>query len=125
MLDKNQIGQNPRRNRRTSTPAIEPAVVATPPAPARSPWAFGSADDYDATGILAGVDLSASLYWWMPDLYTSPMAPPGEPQGETQPGIAAAAELHASTGTAAEPGERGSRSGQAARRPGSRSPAAA
>jgi hypothetical protein len=30
---------------------------------------FVSAEDFDATGILAGVDPCASNYWWMPELY--------------------------------------------------------
>jgi len=33
---------------------------------------FASPEDYDATGILAGVDPCESCYWWMPELYTSP-----------------------------------------------------
>jgi hypothetical protein len=30
---------------------------------------FVSAEDFDATGILTGVDTCASNYWWMPELY--------------------------------------------------------
>jgi hypothetical protein len=30
---------------------------------------FVSAEDFDATGILTGVDACASSYWWMPELY--------------------------------------------------------
>ena len=30
---------------------------------------FISAEDFDATGILAGVDPCESRYWWMPELY--------------------------------------------------------
>jgi hypothetical protein len=30
---------------------------------------FVSADDFDATGVLAGMDPSESRYWWMPELY--------------------------------------------------------
>lgn len=32
---------------------------------------FVSAEDFDATGILTGVDACASSYWWMPELYGS------------------------------------------------------
>jgi hypothetical protein len=32
---------------------------------------FASAEDYDATGILAGVDPCESRYWWMPELHAS------------------------------------------------------
>lgn len=28
-----------------------------------------AAEDFDATGILTGMDPSASRYWWMPELY--------------------------------------------------------
>lgn len=30
---------------------------------------FVSADDFDATGVLSGMDPSESRYWWMPELY--------------------------------------------------------
>ena len=30
---------------------------------------FVSAEDFDATGVLAGVDPCESRYWWMPELY--------------------------------------------------------
>ncbi len=38
---------------------------------------FVSAEDFDGTGILAGVDPCESRYWWMPDLYE----PLHEPMG--------------------------------------------
>lgn len=28
-----------------------------------------AAEDFDATGILVGMDPSASRYWWLPELY--------------------------------------------------------
>ena len=31
---------------------------------------FVSPEDFDATGILAGFDPCASIYWWMPELHT-------------------------------------------------------
>ena len=30
---------------------------------------FVSAEDFDATGVLAGVDPCESRYWWIPELY--------------------------------------------------------
>ena len=77
---------------------------------------FASPEDYDATGILAGVDPYESCYWWMPDLYTTP----------TTTSITAAAE--ADTGAPARRSglaEWLKRAGQAARRTPSRSTAAA
>ena len=38
---------------------VRPAAVATP---------FVSAEDFDGTGILAGVDPCESRYWWVPEL---------------------------------------------------------
>lgn len=87
---------------------------------------FASAEDYDATGILAGVDPCESRYWWMPELYASPTAavetalsaiasaPADETPGETG-GVARRPSLM----------ERLLRAGQAARRTGSRNTAAA
>lgn len=52
-----------------------------PPLPSQSPRAavsataaasagrFVSADDFDATGVLAGMDPCESRYWWMPEMY--------------------------------------------------------
>jgi len=33
---------------------------------------FVSAEDFDATGVLTGVDPCESRYWWMPELYWVP-----------------------------------------------------
>ncbi|MFM7135894.1 MAG: hypothetical protein ACKO1M_02325 [Planctomycetota bacterium] len=30
---------------------------------------FVTAEDYDSTGIMTGVDPSESRYWWVPELY--------------------------------------------------------
>lgn len=82
---------------------------------------FASAEDYDATGILAGVDLCESRYWWMPDLFASPAAA-GElatADGLPLPGAAL-------TSAGSLPAvERLRRPGQATRRNGSRRTAAA
>jgi hypothetical protein len=65
MLQKNQL-QPPRPfAHQLRTPA---AVEAKP--------AFVSAEDFDATGILTGIDTCASAYWWMPELEGSaPQSP--------------------------------------------------
>jgi hypothetical protein len=47
--------------------AVKTAVV---PASARP---LPAAEDYDATGVLIGMDPSASRYWWMPELYGPPV----------------------------------------------------
>jgi hypothetical protein len=31
---------------------------------------FVSAEDFDVTGVLAGMDPCESCYWWMPELHT-------------------------------------------------------
>lgn len=31
---------------------------------------FVSPEDFDVTGVLAGVDCSESRYWWVPELHT-------------------------------------------------------
>jgi hypothetical protein len=74
---------------------------------------FASPEDYDATGILAGVDPYESCYWWMPELYTSPTVATAS-AGETSV-----------PGRRSGPAERMVLTGQAARRPLSRSTAAA
>jgi hypothetical protein len=50
-----------------------PASVERPPAPPRA-TAFLSAEDFDVTGILAGVEPCASNYWWIPELQAEPAA---------------------------------------------------
>jgi hypothetical protein len=48
-------------------PFAVPATPASQRAPAGA--AFVAAQDYDSTGIMAGVDPSESRYWWVPELY--------------------------------------------------------
>lgn len=36
---------------------------------------FVAAEDFDPTGIMTGVDLSESRYWWIPELYGPDLAP--------------------------------------------------
>ncbi|MCE9629602.1 MAG: hypothetical protein K8S94_02625 [Planctomycetia bacterium] len=77
-----------------------------PPLPARLPCRpadaahsmaqaspFVSAEDFDGTGILAGVDPCESLYWWMPELYG-----PG-PAGRCDAAAAAAIAIQATRRT--------------------------
>jgi hypothetical protein len=87
---------------------------------------FASPEDYDATGILAGVDPYESRYWWMPELYASPIAA----TESTPAAVATAPSLEAVSdprGGSHRSGllDRLMRAGQAARRAGSRSTAAA
>lgn len=82
---------------------------------------FASAEDYDATGILAGVDPCESRYWWMPDLFASEAASADVTEADGLPLLGGAAPP-----AAVEPVvERLRRNGQATRRNGSRSTAAA
>jgi len=76
---------------------------------------FVSPEDFDATGILAGVDPCESRYWWLPELFDSSIT---------------TAVDRAADGAAAERTPRAGQiptaaAGQAARRTGSRSTAAA
>lgn len=73
------------RNRLPSPPPSDPMNSGTMPgwdlawdAPAATAHGpFASAEDYDATGILAGVDPCESRYWWMPELHASAEGPLG------------------------------------------------
>ena len=100
-----------QRNRLQPPPSPAPAEAAAfwdiPASTAGG--LFASADDYDATGILAGVDPCESRYWWMPELHASPLS-------SGQPVI---------SGSQSSIAERSLRAGHAARRTGSRNTAAA
>lgn len=60
MLQKNPL----------SPPRPHPAPRATEPAAPTSARrrAFLSAEDFDGTGVLAGLDPCESRYWWIPEL---------------------------------------------------------
>jgi hypothetical protein len=47
---------------------------------------FVAADDFDSTGIMAGVDPSESRYWWVPELY----GPEAGPESAEPPASAVA-----------------------------------
>ena len=56
------LQRNPLRPPRPLPAPVRPQAAAT----ARP---FVSAEDFDVTGLLAGVDPCESRYWWMPELY--------------------------------------------------------
>lgn len=86
MLDTNRL-QPPRRFPASPrVPAVQPAV----PEARGSDSRFISAEDFDATGILTGVDPSASSYWWVPELHAA-----------AEPGPATLQAAHATARTAA------------------------
>lgn len=62
MLEPNRLNP-PQPYQASPTAAVRAAA-------ARIGQLFISADDFDATGILAGCDPCASNYWWMPELHT-------------------------------------------------------
>lgn len=50
-------------------PAKEPCRATASPRQPHQASPFVSAEDFDGTGILAGVDPCESWYWWLPELY--------------------------------------------------------
>jgi hypothetical protein len=59
---------------------LKPNPLCPPPRFGRAgggldPTATVSAEDFDATGILAGMDPCESRYWWVPELHGSVTAP--------------------------------------------------
>ncbi|MFM7109286.1 MAG: hypothetical protein ACKOZU_11945 [Planctomycetaceae bacterium] len=62
------LQKNPLRPPLPSRPAGSPAQAG---AALRRSRAFTSAEDFDGTGILAGLDPCESRYWWVPDLAAS------------------------------------------------------
>jgi len=85
---------------------------------------FASPEDFDATGILAGVDPYESRYWWMPELFTS-LTNAGEAATVATAGESADEGTESGGVRRSGLAERLLRAGQATRRAGSRSPAAA
>lgn len=71
MLQKNPLcPPNPWRSRPGDAIRIRPPACGTP---------FVSAEDFDRTGILTGVDPCESRYWWGPELPAATLA-----EGEAQ-----------------------------------------
>lgn len=60
---------NPLQPPRPVFPACSGAGESLPVCGTASVGGFVSADDFDGTGILTGVDPCESRYWWMPELY--------------------------------------------------------
>jgi len=72
MLKPNPLCPPPRLDRR----GLPVAADGTGGPPRGRP--FVSAEDFDATGILAGMDPCESRYWWMPELHVSAAFPGGQ-----------------------------------------------
>lgn len=64
MLQKNPLCPPP-------PPRGRPDAAAHPGCAERPARTFVSAEDFDGTGILAGVDPCESRYWWLPELATA------------------------------------------------------
>ena len=59
------LRKNPLQPPRPFAASLPSADVA-----AKDRWGgFVAAEDFDATGIMTGLDPSESRYWWMPELY--------------------------------------------------------
>lgn len=58
-----------------------PAAAASETCTAPATATFVSAEDYDGTGILAGVDPCESRYWWLPELISA-TGSDGEPRDQ-------------------------------------------
>lgn len=59
------LRKNPLQPPRPYSPATTAGEVVRRP----GPGCFVAPEDFDGTGIMAGVDTSESRYWWMPELY--------------------------------------------------------
>ena len=117
MLERNRL-QPPR----PSSPLPTDGWFDGPPAGGGG--LFASPEDFDTTGILAGVDPYESRYWWMPELFTS-LTGAGEATMVTAAGASADEVREGSGAHRSGLADRLLRGGQATRRTGSRSPAAA
>ena len=91
MLRKNPL--NPPRPFRSAVPVTAAAGPAAGPFLATRPQQEGpgflSAEAFDATEILRGVDPAEPNYWWMPELYGPDLS--GGTSADTAPGAAQAA----------------------------------
>lgn len=80
MLQKNPL--QPPRPAGQTVPSVSRGFRAALP--------FVSAEDFDQTGILMGVDPCESRYWWIPELYgpeSSTGLPPSGGQATRRPAI--------------------------------------
>lgn len=115
MLERNRL-QPPR-------PSEPSPTAGWTDAPAGAGGMFASAEDYDATGILAGVDPCESRYWWMPELFGT--AGVAGPISAVDVDAGGAAETVGGSQRRSELAERLRHPGQAARRAAAPSTAAA
>jgi hypothetical protein len=73
MLKPNPLCPPPRFGRAGG--GLDPTATDAVVAGTRRSRPFVSAEDFDATGILAGMDPCESRYWWVPELHGSVTAP--------------------------------------------------
>lgn len=71
---------NPLQPPRPFFPAHSPEDRAMLRIALPSAEAFVSAEDFDRTGILTGLDPCESRYWWLPELYAAQIST--EPAGD-------------------------------------------
>jgi hypothetical protein len=76
MLMPNPLAPPPR-------PAAPRSAAPTVSLSQRRGASFISAEDFDATGILAGMDCCESRYWWVPELHGT--AAPTDAQAARRP----------------------------------------
>jgi|LakMenE01Jun11ns_1017448.scaffolds.fasta_scaffold9752432_2 hypothetical protein len=74
-LKPSMLRQNPLQPPRPFSPMPIPASGRTTAAGSEP---LLSAEDFDATGILHGIDPCESRYWWMPELYGPTTAGPAD-----------------------------------------------
>jgi hypothetical protein len=63
------LRKNPLQPPRPFSPGDQASEVGTAAEAAVAGLGFVTPEDFDATGILRGVDPSEPRYWWMPDVY--------------------------------------------------------
>jgi hypothetical protein len=88
------LRKNPLQPPRPFTAA--PSAAASVAQPAQPPG-FLVAEDFDSTGIMAGVDPAESRYWWVPELY----GPEAGPETAEPPASAAAPQATSRAGSRA------------------------
>jgi hypothetical protein len=120
MLQKNQL-QPPRTSELPVVGRRRQHAARIPAEADGDGQGFVSAEDFDCTGILAGIDPCASSYWWMPELHGQ------EPHGQERSDRAEPTAASAGLGAVASDVRDTVRAGhpQATQRAGSRTTAAA
>jgi hypothetical protein len=82
MLQKNQL-QPPRTSELPGVGRRRQDAARIPAEADGDGQGFVSAEDFDCTGILAGIDPCASSYWWMPELHGQDRSDRPEPTAAT------------------------------------------